>query len=113
MTAARRRLLLAAAGTLLWAVACLSPTLPLPPPSKPEIEGPNETGYVTLTGSVMAHSHVIATNARIDEGDLYITNETGRYVLELPAQVGDEVVLYYIHGNEISDYIVFQIPTPR
>src|SRR5512145_1402658 len=55
-----RRCLLAACAAFL--MGCLSPTLPMPPPAKPDIEGPDERGIFVLSGHVLPESHVYADN---------------------------------------------------
>jgi hypothetical protein len=95
ITARRRLLVLAVLGTLFWAAGCLSPTLPLPPPGEPTITAPDEAGYVTLTGSVPPRAEAVAHNIRTDKtfGDL--TDETGSYEIVMPAEIGDEIRVYY------------------
>ena len=100
-----------ALGVLLGAlvVGCLSPTLPLPPPSKPDIEGPNEQGMVILTGTLPhPHAHAHAFNA--PHGQSFLTGDDAAYVLVLPAAIGDEVQFWYEIGKQKSPTIMFRIP---
>ncbi|HLV20183.1 MAG TPA: hypothetical protein VKZ49_04855 [Polyangiaceae bacterium] len=93
-------------------VACLSPTLPLPPPGRPEVEGPTAEGQVTLTGSVKPRAHVQAANLRAGRSWGQFTGDDGRYTLVIEAQIGDEVVLWYSVGNDSSPSTVFTIRAP-
>jgi len=102
--------MLAAAGLVL--VGCLSPTLPLPPPSKPTVEGPDEQGQVTLDGTAHADAPVYALNTRTGEIRGQITGSDGHYRFQLAAEVGDELNLWYSVGTDLSPSIIFKVPTP-
>ncbi len=102
-------LLLAAVALLVG--GCLAPTLPLPPPSKPTIAGPDSSGNVELTGSVQPNSEVYVRNYA--STDIYgqITGGDGAYDVTLPAQGGDQLELWYVSGKDQSPSIEFRIPT--
>ncbi|MFO0568702.1 MAG: hypothetical protein U0263_23775 [Polyangiaceae bacterium] len=102
----RRRWLLLS-GLLL--AGCLSPTLPLPPPSKPTVEGPDQNGMVTLDGWVEAEASVFAANMRTGDIRGQFTHETGHYRFEIPAQENDEIELWYQVGTTASPSILFQV----
>lgn len=96
----------------LGLAACLSPTLPLPPPEQPQVDGPDpETGEIRLRGSVPPESQVIAMNLNTNEirGE---HTEDGAYDFYLGAQVGDEVALYYRKATVESPSIVFLVRDP-
>ena len=108
---ARRGLCTALAA--LAVVACLSPTLPLPPPEQPQIDGPDpETGEVRLRGAVAPKSQVQAINLRTGDIRGQVT-ETGSYDFYLPAAIGDEIAMYYRKGTEESQSRVFLIRDPN
>jgi hypothetical protein len=111
---ARRLFLLASLGAVAFGGAggCLSPTLPLPPPSKPDVEGP-EQGTVTLSGRVQAGAMVFAANFRNAEvrGQIDLDGD-GLYSFPIPADPGDELQLWYTVGTQQSPSIVFHV-TPR
>jgi hypothetical protein len=81
-----RRLILASLGLL--AASCLAPTIPMPPPARPEIQGPNLAGEVTLLGHVDSHSEVYAQNMRTGDIRGQHTND-GAYRIVIRAQVDD------------------------
>lgn len=111
MVRTSRRMLLAA-GLALLVGGCLAPTLPLPPPSKPTVAGPDTDGNVELTGNVQPNAEVYVRNYA--STDIYgqITGADGAYDITLPAQVGDQLELWYEIGKDQSPSIVFQIRTP-
>jgi hypothetical protein len=106
-----RRLLIAASGLLV--AGCLSPTLPLPPPSKPTVEGPDEQGMVTLDGYAQANSPAYALNSRTGDIRGQITENDGHYNFQIAAEVGDELSFWYSVGTDNSPSIVFQIQKPK
>src|SRR5690606_12240372 len=63
----------------LGAGACLSPTLPLPPPSRPTMEGPDAAGNVRLFGRVPGKARVSALNSRTQFISGQQTRDDGKY----------------------------------
>ena len=106
----RRRLFCVAAA--LAAMSCLSPTLPLPPPSEPTISGPDETGTVRLSGRVRPTAWVFALDRANQLGVFQAAEADGSYALELQAQVGDEIVMWYEIDGEGSESLVFTLRAP-
>jgi len=107
------RLRLSRRWLLLGAVAfgCYSPTLPLPPPVKPDITL-TETGAYRLHGGALPNSQVFALNTRSQLLDGQQTGETGIYDFELhDAQVGDVIDLWYQAGTDVSPGTVFELPS--
>lgn len=104
-----RRWLLAALGSAFLAVGCLSPTLPLPPPDKPDVEGPDQDGYVTLSGFVPSYALAQALNLRTGEIAGQVTDQTGRYEFRLRAEINDECVFWYNDDTERSPSVQFKI----
>jgi len=93
--------------------ACLSPTLPLPPPEQPDtIEGPDSEGNVRFTGTVPLYGVVYALNPATDMGAFQRTRENGRYDLVLAASVGDEILLSYTLERETSGTRRVVVPAP-
>jgi hypothetical protein len=104
---ARRGFLAAAAGLLL--VGCLSPTLPLPPPSRPDIAQVGTNEY-QLTGTIPSPGFVLVLNKRTNvvNGEL----ATEAYSIRVQAQPEDGMQLWYESGTDVSDIVEFDIPAP-
>lgn len=101
---------------LLWicvsilATGCLSPTLPLPPPSRPEVTAPDEDGNIRITGFVQSRATVFALNQRTDQIVGEVTGADGAYDLSMPAEVGDRISVWQsIHTKE-SDASEIVVP---
>lgn len=104
----RRKLFVVAAA--LAATACLSPTLPLPPPSDPKQSELDETtGTLHLTGHVPASSWVYALNERTNRGYIQITASDGLYDLTVEAVHGDSFALWYQLEGESSQPLYIDI----
>jgi hypothetical protein len=103
-----RRLLLLSAG--LAVASCLSPTLPLPPPDRPDVSAPDVSGLVRLEGSAAPHSEVIAWNHDNDVIAGQVTRDTSRYDFTIQAEVGDYIELWYIQGDQESQSVRFNVP---
>jgi hypothetical protein len=103
-----RRRWLFAAGLVL--AGCLSPTLPLPPPNKPDVQGPDQQGLVTLSGTTEAGATVFVENLRtgqvVGQKDL---DADGLYQLVIGAELQDRVDLWYTLGSEESPHLIFEI----
>jgi hypothetical protein len=110
MARALRRLLLGLAGLCL--ASCLSPTLPLPPPSEPDVSGPNESGYVRLQGSAAPHAEVIAWNHNNDLIAGQVTGESSIYDFQIKGESNDVIELWYIQGSDESSSIKVIVPEP-
>lgn len=100
-------LLVAAVAMLVG--GCLAPTLPLPPPSKPSVAGPDTNGNVELTGSVQPNAEVYVRDYASTDIFGKVTGKEGTYDITMPAKVGDELELWYTVGTDESPSIVFQI----
>jgi len=101
-----RRFLL---GAVLFA-GCYSPTLPLPPPVKPEISL-TETGAYHLAGGVLPNAQVTALNERSYVIDGQQADHVGAYSFDLKdGQPGDEIELWYRSANDLSDAALFTLP---
>ena len=104
----RRKLWILAAS--IAATACLSPTLPLPPPGEPKQSELDEaTGTLHLTGAVQPQAWVYAINQRTQKGYIQITGADGRYDLTVAAQHGDPMGMWYEISGEASYPLYFDI----
>ncbi|MDX2053765.1 MAG: hypothetical protein SFV15_15290 [Polyangiaceae bacterium] len=107
----RRRALFAVSLALVGA-SCLSPTLPLPPPSQPSVQGPDANGQVRLSGTVLPRSQVVAINLRTDEIAGQNT-ESGSYDFMIRAQIGDNLSFFYITKTHESSPLNLVIRAPQ
>jgi hypothetical protein len=103
-----RRLLLGVAGLCL--ASCLSPTLPLPPPAKPDVSSPDGSGYVRLQGVAAPQSEVIAWNRNNNLIAGQVTGETSLYDFEIKAEANDVIQVWYIQGSDESSSVTVVVP---
>jgi len=92
---ARRYVLIAVAACV---VGCLSPTLPLPPPSDPTVSGTDAEGNVRLTGTVLPQSEVFALNPNNNAISGQVT-ESGSYDFKIKAEQFDRLELWYVRDT--------------
>ena len=104
-----RRLLLLAAGVCL--VSCLSPTLPLPPPDRPDLSAPDASGLVRLQGVAAPQAEVIAWNHSTDLIAGQVTGDDSRYDFTMKAQANDLIELWYVQGSDESQSIRIVVPS--
>jgi hypothetical protein len=110
MALSRRLALLVAALGVVSATSCLSPTLPLPPPSRPDkITGPDSQGFVTIEGSVLPNTVVFVENSVTRLGSFQGVGADGRYLLTLQAELGTELWLWYARGSDESPVTTFTV----
>jgi hypothetical protein len=109
-----RRLLLGAFLTAaLGVAACASPTLPLPPPFRPDVSQVDASGVVTLTGApgaVPAGAVVYGYDLRDGRGDIFRAPDDGSFVLHVPAQAGDSISIWYEQGTVQSEALFVTVP---
>ncbi len=94
--------------TVLFAAGCLSPTLPLPPPSDPTVSSTETAGLVRLTGSVEPDSDVFAKNNSTGSIRGQYT-KSGLYDFTIEAQERDGITLWYSQGTTDSppnDFVI-------
>ncbi len=108
MVRVMRRLLLLAAGLCL--VSCLSPTLPLPPPDRPDVSAPDANGLVRLQGMAAPKSEVIAWNHANNVIAGQVTTDSARYDFTIQAKTNDFIELWYVQGTEESQSITVSVP---
>ncbi len=94
----------------LVAGACLSPTLPLPPPARPELAGPDAAGNVRLTGRAPGEVRVSALNVRTDLISGQQTHPDGAYDFTIAADPGDRLTFWYTKDGENSAALVVIVP---
>ncbi len=104
-----RWLLLLVAGICL--VSCLSPTLPLPPPDRPDVSAPDMGGLVRLQGVAAPQSEVIAWNHANNVIAGQVTTDSSRYDFTIQGKAKDVIELWYVQGTEESQSIVVVVPS--
>jgi hypothetical protein len=108
MVRVMRRLLLVIAGLCLF--SCLSPTLPLPPPDRPDVSAPDASGNVRLQGLAAPQAEVIAWNHSTDLIAGQVTGDDSRYDFTMKAEANDFIELWYVVGSEESQSIRITVP---
>ncbi len=103
-----RRLFLLGAGLCL--AGCLSPTLPLPPPDRPDVSSPDESGLVRVQGVAAPQAEVIAWNHNSDLIAGQVTGDDSRYDFTMKADVGDFIELWYVQGSDESETVRITVP---
>jgi hypothetical protein len=90
--------------------SCLSPTLPLPPPSRPDVSSPDESGFVRLQGVAAPQAEVIAWNHNNDLIAGQVTGDDSRYDFVIAGESGDFIELWYVQGTDESESIRITVP---
>ena len=111
MVRVMRRLLLPLLAALCL-VSCLSPTLPLPPPDRPDVSSPDENGLVRVQGVAAPRAEVIAWNRASDLIAGQVTGDDSRYDFTIKAEVSDTLELWYIQGTDESQSVSITVPAP-
>jgi uncharacterized membrane protein YgcG len=102
----RRWLLLGA----VVGLGCYSPTLPLPPPVKPDISQ-TDMGTYRLHGGVVPDAIVFVLNQRTSLIDGQQADAAGIYDFELhSAQADDVMFIWYEAGTDLSPTTTFALP---
>lgn len=74
--------------------------------------GPDDTGTVRLSGIVRPRAWVFAMDRANQEGVFQQALSNGSYDMELRADVGDEIVMWYEVDGDGSDSTTFKIKAP-
>lgn len=91
-------------------VGCLSPTLPLPPPARPDVSVPSSDGYVRVQGVVPALTLAVVQNRANGFVAGKETGENGKYSVTLLAESGDRLDIWYLDGNDRSPPTTVIVP---
>lgn len=114
----RRVLAVAPAGLLLWALACASPTLPLPPPEAPTIGMGSDADHVRLMAPCGgaegdAIIQIINENPNVPPdhyGSVVPATACGSWVAEVWAHKGDPLEISQELGTQTSQTTYIQVP---
>lgn len=107
----RRLVLLATASLALG--ACLSPTLPLPPPDRPDVSSPDASGMVRIQGLAPVGSTVTAWNHANNLTAGQVLKTDPKYDFTLRADVGDLIELYYTKSTDQSQSVEVTVPAAK
>ena len=108
----RRRHLLAAAigfSGCVFATACLSPTLPLPPPEAPDSIAMSQPGLWDVRGSCTPGARVLIT---LEDGTITGREDTdndGRYFIQIQAELCEGAEVTEVVGGKASDATFFVV----
>jgi hypothetical protein len=94
----------------LCLAGCLSPTLPLPPPAKPDVSSPDENGLARIQGIASPKVEVFAWNHANDQIAGQVTGDDSRYDFRIPASVGDRIEVWYARGTDESTSVTVIVP---
>lgn len=97
-------------GLIPWFAGCLSPTLPLPPPARPDISPPDSSGITTVRGRVPDGTTAMIENLANGKLSGTATGDDGLYTLQVPAEVDDQIAVYYLDGLVRSQSIIILVP---
>ncbi len=91
-------------------LGCYSPTLPLPPPLKPDITM-TETGEYHLSGGVLPDAQISALNETNLLIDGQQADHLGFYSFDLHGAVAHDVIeIWYRYANDLSSVTPFELP---
>jgi hypothetical protein len=99
-----------AAGLLL--VGCYSPTLPLPPPSEPEVTVQAD-GQYRFVGKVEPGAEVVALNRHSNLMFGQLTGGDGAYDFLVLGDSEDRIQFWYVVGKDQSPSITVLLPYPE
>lgn len=88
---------------VLLVAACLSPTLPLPPPEEPSSISENADGTWQVAGSCLEGAQVILLNEATARGVVVVDQDaSGHYSIAVPGEACDVIVLSQSASDEVS-----------
>jgi hypothetical protein len=95
-------------GLALLAPACLSPTLPLPPPEEPDSVELADDGVWHVRGSCTSGALVLVQNLATGAIDgIEDKDADGRYFLRVPGELCDPAEVFEVIDNDTSDRTPF------
>lgn len=94
----------------LFVASCLAPTLPLPPPDRPDVSAPDVSGQVRLQGVAVAQAEVLAWNRNSDLIAGQVTRDDARYDFTIKGDAGDVIEVWYVQGTDASPSVRVTVP---
>ena len=100
------------ASTIVFCLGgCNTPTLPLPPPSDPDVSVLNgDAGVSGADYSVEPHADVIVFNNTSGVGRRTEASSRGAFVLRIPASAGDSLECWQRVGSQYSPSVSMVVP---
>ena len=95
---------------LLSLTSCLAPTLPLPPPGRPNVSSPDPDGNIRIRGVAQSRAVVFAHNLNTDQVVGEVTGSSGAYDLTMAAEVGDRISVWQSVGTRDSAGVEVLVP---
>lgn len=102
---------------MLAVAGCVAPTLPVPPPSQPDVSEPDASGIVTLQGgphSAEPNAEVTVWNPNLDggrgEGHTTIALQDGSWSETIPASSKQTLWVWQTVGFQRSEHIEVHVP---
>lgn len=102
-------------GGVALCAGCLAPTLPVPPPSSPDVSAPDSDGIVTVkgnAGSARANAIVTVWNENLAEnkGVSDRARPDGSWQVKIPAQSKQTLMIWQTTGGEDSNWVELTVP---
>lgn len=102
-------------GGLSASAGCLAPTLPVPPPSSPEVSAPDSAGLVTVKGgpgSARANAIVTVWNENLPEnkGVSDRVRSDGSWQVVQRAKSKERLLIWQTVGGDDSNWIELTVP---
>ena len=94
---------------------CLAPTLPVPPPSSPEVSAPDTDGIVTVKGgqgSAQTNATITVWNPNLEgvKGFSDSARPDGSWEIKLPAQSKQRLLIWQKVGTDTSNTLELTVP---
>lgn len=86
------------------------PEVGLPAPALPTISGPDAEGLVTIEGAIPRPlGEVFVRNDSVDQTESVASDSTGAYSIDVAAERGDAMSLWYEYGSDRSPELTFTV----
>jgi len=86
------------------------PEAGLPAPPLPTVSGPDAEGLLTIEGTIPRPlGEVFVRNDSLDQTESVASDSTGAYALDVAAESGDAMSLWYEYGSDQSPALTFTV----
>jgi hypothetical protein len=97
----------------LLALACSTPTLPLPPPAALTATEPDVDGIVIISGEVLPNAFVFVLNEGTEAGVIVRAGPDGRFSAAIAAEVGQTIIVWQEVGTDRGGNGTWLVRGPR